>query len=69
MIDKDKAIGQFRLQCLGLLQPFSAYGMRDFIPGTADQVVILALQLHERLNGVDKPIIARAVTGHPTDYG
>ena len=66
MVDKSKAVGQFRLQCLGLLYPFASYGMKDFIPGTVDQMVKLALQLHERLNGDDVAIKAGAVTSNPT---
>lgn len=54
---EEKAIGQFRLQLNGVFTPFRVYGLDVFIPGAVDETIQLALQLHERLNGKDVPIL------------
>ena len=61
MIDRQKAIGQFRLQLNGVFAPFHGYGHDVFIPEAQDAVVELALALHERLNGKDIPIEYRGI--------
>lgn len=55
--DKEKAVGQFRLQLNGVFQPFNGYGMNIFIPEAIEAIIRLALQLHRRLNGEDVPIV------------
>ena len=56
MIDKEKAIGQFRLQLNGVMSPFHFYGQDAFVPPAIEEIVKLALKLHERLSGKDIPI-------------
>ena len=53
---REKALGQFRLQLNGALTPFNSYGLGVFITPAIGEIVKLALQLHERLNGHDVPI-------------
>jgi len=56
MPNREKALGQFKLQVVGLLGIFNAYGQGVYIEEVAEQITILALQLHERLSGKDIPI-------------
>ena len=60
---EEKAIGQLKLQLNGVLEPFKAYGLDIFIPEAIKQIVILSLQLHDRLNGKDVPIDYNSVRG------
>jgi hypothetical protein len=57
-IDFDKAKGQFMLQLNPILKPFMYHGFKDLIPGAKEEIFNLALQLHDRLNGLDVPIQA-----------
>ena len=52
----EKAEGQLRLQIMGVLQVFNCYGLGDFIPEATAEIVKLAQQYHERMNGNDVPI-------------
>ena len=52
----DKAIGQFRLQLNGVLEPFRKYGLAEFIPGAIKEIVQLTEDFGLRVRGVDKPI-------------
>jgi len=54
--DREKALGQFRLQVTGTLGIFNAYGQGVHIKEATEQITTLALQLHERLSGRDIPI-------------
>jgi len=54
--DRQKAIGQFKLQMNVVMQPFHYYGMGVHIPPAIEAITELALKLHERLNGKDIPI-------------
>ena len=59
-IEVDKTIGQFRLALNGVMTPFSGkvnYGLAVHVPQVIDEIVKLALKLHDRLNGKDIPII------------
>jgi hypothetical protein len=51
-----KEIGQFKLQLNGCLSPFGKYGQSIYIPIAIEQITILAMKLHRRLNGEDIPI-------------
>lgn len=53
----DKAIGQFKLQLNGVMQPFNLYGLNVHITPAIEEITVLALRLHERLNGNDVPIV------------
>jgi len=58
-IDKEKAIGQFKLQLNGVMRPFTGkvnHGLNIFVPQAIEEIVKLALILHRRLNGEDIPI-------------
>lgn len=55
-LEKDKALGQFKLQVSGLLGIFNAYGLGVYITETVNQIETLALKLHDRLSGKDVPI-------------
>ena len=57
MLDKNKAIRQFKLQLNGVMSPFNLYGLTVHITPAIEAITILALQLHERLNGKDIPIM------------
>lgn len=57
IIDKEKAIGQFKLQLNDIFTPFHLYGMDVHIAPAILAITELALQLHERLNGKDVPIV------------
>ena len=51
----DKIVGQFKLQTLETLGCFDMYGMGDFIPGAANEIVdnfVIGLQ---KIRGKDKP--------------
>ena len=50
-MDKEKAVGLFRLQLNGVFEPFLMYGLQQSIPEAVSQIVQLALELHERLEG------------------
>ena len=54
--ERDKALGQFRLQGNGIMRMYNSYGLGVHIPETIASFEKLALQLHERLNGNDVPI-------------
>ena len=58
-IDRDKALGQFRLQLNGIMGVFNIYGLDIEVPRAIDEIVNLALRLHERLNGRDIPIVGK----------
>lgn len=58
-MDKEKAIGQFKMQLNEVFAPFTGkvhYGQDVYVPQMVKEIVKLALQLHERLNGKDIPI-------------
>ena len=57
--EEEKAIGQFKLQLNGAMQPFCgkvSYGQGIYVPQAIEEIVKLALLLHRRLNGEDIPI-------------
>ena len=49
-----KAIGQLRFALSDLLKPLERYGQREYVLGALEQIVALAIQLHERVEGVDR---------------
>jgi len=51
----DKAIGQFRLALNGIMKPLCLYGQDVYVASASEEIVSLAVQLHERLSGIDKP--------------
>ncbi len=51
-----KAVQQFKLQLNGVLSIFNMHGLGQEIPHVKEIITELALQLHKRLNGVDRPI-------------
>ena len=58
-MDREKAIGQFKLQLNGVFAPFTGkvhYGQNVYVPQMIEEIVTLALKLHERLNGNNVPI-------------
>jgi len=54
--NEQKAIGQFRLRLVGVMQPFNIYGLGIEIPSAIEEIVKLAIQLHRSLNGEDIPV-------------
>ncbi len=54
--EKAKAVGQFKLQLNGALEPFNLYGLGLEIPYAKEIITELALQLHKRLSGIDHPV-------------
>ena len=55
--DFDKAVGQFRLSINSVMYPLRLYGQKDYVRSATEEVISLALQLHNRLSGVDEPFI------------
>lgn len=51
-----KALGQFQLTLNGVLSPLKKYGQEDFVIMANNEIVNLAWQLHQKLNGVDIPL-------------
>jgi len=59
-VEREKAIGQFRLQLNGVFEPFCGkvhYGQNVFVPQAIEEIIELSLKLHNRLNGVDMPMV------------
>ncbi len=48
-MDKDKAIGLFRLRLNQVFIPFKEYGMDVYIPSAVEVIIKLALQFNEDL--------------------
>lgn len=53
----DKAVGQFRLALGAYLYPLRRYGQEIYVTGVSEHIVSLAIQMHQRLEGVDEPYI------------
>jgi len=51
----EKCIGQYRLTLNGLLWPLRKYGQDVYVDGVSEEIVSLAIQLHQKLSGVDEP--------------
>lgn len=51
----DKAIGQLKLALNTVLKPLRLYGQGGYVDSVTEEIVSLAVQLHERLSGVDRP--------------
>ena len=51
----DKALGQFRLQLNGIMNPLRLYGQGHYVETASEEIVSLAIQLHLKLYGVDIP--------------
>lgn len=58
---EQRAKGQFKLQLNGVMSPFTLYGLGVLIPQAKEEITTLALQLHERLNNKDVPIIINKI--------
>jgi hypothetical protein len=62
-MEREKAIGLFRLRLNGIFAPFHMYGMDTNVPPAQEEILKQALVLHMRLNGndpvegQDRPII------------
>ena len=54
-MDRDKAIGIFKLKLNGIFTPFTQYGLSVFIPDAIDEIVKLSLELHKQLALVEEP--------------
>jgi len=61
--EKAKAVKTFKLQLNGVFQPFTGYGMKDFIPPAIEQITELSLLLNKRLSGLDIPITFEHANG------
>jgi len=53
----DKAVGQFRLALNTILHPLRLYGQGLYVDTASEEIVSLALQLHNKLEGLDEPYI------------
>jgi hypothetical protein len=51
----DKAVGQFRLALNIIMGPLRLYGQNHYVDSATEEIVSLAVQLHNRLLGVDEP--------------
>jgi len=52
-MDKEKAIGLFRLRLNGILSPLRLYGQEPFVDQARERIIAMALILHEELS--DRP--------------
>ena len=52
-MDKEKALGLFRLRLNGALENFNMYGLGIYIPQAIKEIERLALELHDNLLGKD----------------
>ena len=50
-----KAISQFKLALNGIMNPLRLYGQGFYVDSASEEIVSLALQLHNRLEGLDEP--------------
>ncbi len=57
----EKAVGQLRLQILGVFEPFHQYGQDAYIPGAVKAIVKLCEDFGLRIRGADKIISLEAV--------
>ena len=53
--DWDKIIGQFRLHLHSVLRPLRMYGQEHYVASVTEEIVSLAIQLHQKLEGIDEP--------------
>ena len=53
----DKAVGQFKLSLGVVMRPLMMYGQQHYVGSAIEEIVSLALQLHNRLGGMDEPYI------------
>ena len=51
----DKAVGQLRLSLNQILKPLRLYGQSTYVDSVTEEIISLALQLHQRLEGIDMP--------------
>ena len=51
----DKAVGQLRLTLGSILKPLRLYGQGDYVSSVTEEIISLAIQLYQRLEGVDAP--------------
>ena len=49
-MNKDKALGLFRLKLNGIMSTFAKYGLQDSIPNAQEEIVKAALEFAERLD-------------------
>ena len=54
-LDWDKAVGQFRLALGVVTNPLRLYGQGHYVDTADEEIVSLAIQLHQRLSGLDEP--------------
>ena len=50
-----KAVGQFHLALNSVMKPLRLYGQDYYVDSASKEIESLALQLHGRLLGIDKP--------------
>lgn len=53
----DKAVGQFKLNINTVLNPLRLYGQGAYVDTATEEIVSLALQLHNKLSGVEEPFV------------
>jgi len=53
--DFDKCTGQFRLALNTIMNPLRLYGQGFYVDSASEEIVSLAVQLHQKLNGLDIP--------------
>jgi len=54
-LDWDKAVGQFRLALGVVMKPLMLYGQQHYVDTALQEITSLAIQLHQKLSGVDEP--------------
>jgi len=51
----EKAIGQLRLNLNTIMHPLRSYGQGYYVDAATEEIISLAVQLYEKLSGVDRP--------------
>lgn len=51
----EKAVGQLRLALNIVLKPLRLYGQGHYVDTVTEEIISLAIQLHQRLEGIDEP--------------
>lgn len=62
---KNKAIFQFQGELMRLLKPLERYGQQAYVEMVVPEIVKIARQMLERVEGKDVPILAKTLTYTP----
>jgi len=52
-LEFDKFVGQLRLALGVVMRPLRMYGQQNYVDTASEEILSLALQLHQKLSGLD----------------